>query len=192
VPRIHLLLPLAAAFLAGASTRTASAQDVMDVRAATLVRDGYLADMDSVHSKVLALANAIPADKYSWRPGTGVRSVSEVFMHLAGEWYFYGPMSVGSRAPADFLVAGQKPQDRLEALEKIVDKAMVISELNKSWAYNRQQLAGADPSTMTGKYKPWGVTVVDAAFGMTGDQHEHLGQLIAYARSMGIKPPWTR
>jgi hypothetical protein len=97
VPRIHLLLALAAAFLAGASTRTASAQEVIDVKAAALVRDGYLADMDSVHSKVLALANAIPADKYSWRPGPGVRSVSEVFMHLAGEWYFYGPMSAPGR-----------------------------------------------------------------------------------------------
>ena len=148
--------------------------------------------MDSVHVKIVALAKAIPADKYSWRPGTGVRSVSEVLMHIVGEWYFFGPMSVASKAPADFLKTGQKPQERLAELEKVTGKADVLAALDKSWAYNKQQLKEADVSKMTGKYKPWGVSLVDAMLGMTGDQHEHLGQLIAYARSVGVKPPWSK
>ena len=61
----------------------ARAQDPFDAKAAGHVRDRYLADMDTLHKKVLALANAIPEDKYSWRPSKDVRSVSEVFMHIA-------------------------------------------------------------------------------------------------------------
>ncbi|MEO7711628.1 MAG: hypothetical protein ABIV10_01765 [Gemmatimonadaceae bacterium] len=49
-----------------------------------------------------------------------------------------------------------------------------------------------DAATLTGRYAPWKVTLVEAAFGMTGDMHEHLGQLIAYARSNGVKPPWSK
>ena len=161
---------------------------VFDTKAATHIRDEYLADLDTVHVKIVALANAIPADKYAWRPTAGVRSVSEAFMHVASEWWFYGPRSVGGKEPADFGV----PKEKLPALEKIASKAEVIDQLNKSWAYFAAQLKAANPSQLTGKYKPWGMTIDAAAFGMTGDLHEHLGQLIAYSRSVGVKPPWTK
>lgn len=182
------LLILALATAAVTPLRPATAQDVFDARTAAFVRDKYVEDMDTVHVKILALANAIPEDKYGWRPAPGVRSVSEVLMHLAGEWYYYAPMSVAGKAPADFGA----PREALPRLEKITRKAEVIDQLNKSWAHGRAQLAGADPATLTGRYKPWGVTIADAGFGMTGDQHEHLGQLIAYARAVGVKPPWSK
>jgi hypothetical protein len=107
VPRIigaravAVLLPMLAA-LTLAPVRVATAQDAFDAKAAGHLREQYLADMDSVHAKFIALAKAIPAEKYSWRPGAGVRSVSEVLMHIVGEWYFYGPRSVGGKEPADF------------------------------------------------------------------------------------------
>ncbi len=190
--RLPLLIPLALACTMAASPRPVLAQDALDVKAAALLRDAYLQDMDSAHVKLLALANAIPADKYDWRPGAGVRSVSEVLMHVASEWYFFGPMSIGGKAPADFLAAGQNPGEKLASLEKITHKTAVLAELDKSWAYNKAQLMAADPATLTGKYKPWGVSLVDAMLSMTDDQHEHLGQLIAYARSVGVKPPWSK
>ena len=167
---------------------TATAQEAFDVKAATQVRDHYIADLDSVHAKVMALATAIPAEKYSWRPGTGVRSVSEVFMHIAGEWFYYVPLSVGGKAPADF----GSPRETLPKLEKITAKAEVLDQLAKSWTYGRAQLVAADPAQLTGRYKPWSVTLDAAAFDITDDQHEHLGQLIAYARSVGVKPPWSK
>ena len=170
------------------ATPTASEAALLDAKSAALVRDQYLADIDTVHVKLLALANAIPADKYTWRPGEGVRSISEVLMHVASEWYFYGPLSVAGKPPADFGV----PRETLPKLEKITDKAAVLAELDKSWAHCKAQLAGADPAQLTGRYKPWNATLAQAAFGMTGDQHEHLGQLIAYARSVGVKPPWSK
>ena len=174
---------------AGMPLRAVRGQDVLDAKAATHLRERYLMDMDSVHSKFLQLAAAIPADKYSWRPAEGVRSVSEVLMHVVSEWLFYGPMSVGGKAPADF----GPPRETLPKLEKEhTTKADVIDQLKQSWSYFEAQVKETDPAKLTGKYPPWNVSLAEAAFGMTGDQHEHLGQLIAYARSIGVKPPWSK
>lgn len=185
---MRLLVPLALAAAITVPLRTSRAQDVLDARSAAHLRTEYVNDLDTVHVKILALANAIPTDKYSWRPAPGVRSVSEVLMHCAGEWYFYVPGSVGMKPPADFGV----PKEALPKLEKTVGKSDVIAALNKSWAHARAQLMAADPATLTGKYKPWGITFDQAVFSMSGDMHEHLGQLITYARSVGVKPPWSK
>lgn len=185
--RLLALVPLVVALI-GLPIPAARAQDMIDAKSAAFLRDKYLADLDTVHVKVMALATAIPEDKYSWRPAPGVRSVSEVLMHLASEWMYYAPMSVGGKPPADF----GPPKETLPKMEKITTKREVIGQLEKGWTYARAQITAADPATMTGKYTPWNVTLVDAAFGMTGDQHEHLGQLIAYARSNGVKPPWSK
>jgi uncharacterized damage-inducible protein DinB len=171
-----------------APMRAVVAQDALSASSAVHVRDTYLTDLDTLHAKIMALANAIPGDKYSWRPAPGVRSVSEALMHIASEWSFYAPRSIGGKEPADFGV----PREKLAALEKITAKSDVIDQLEKAWMYGRAQVAAADPSQLTGKYKPWGVTLDQAAFAMTDDLHEHLGQLIAYARSIGVKPPWSK
>lgn len=168
--------------------RSALAQDAFDAKSAAHVRTEFIADMDTLHVKIVALAKAIPADKYNWRPGAGVRSVSEVLMHVVGEWYFWAPNSMAGKPPADF----GDPKTKLPALEKTTTKDAVVAELEKSWSYCVGQLRSADATTLTGKYKPWGTTVDAAAFGMSGDLHEHLGQLIAYARSVGVKPPWSK
>ena len=188
VPLTRVIAPLALAAAIVAPTHTSRAQDVLDAKSAAHLRTEYANDMDTVHVKILALANAIPAEKYSWRPSAGVRSVSEVLMHCAGEWYYYVPGSIGMKPPADFGV----PKDALPKLEKITTKAAVIEQLTKSWAYSKAQLTAADPATLTGKYKPWGIALDQAAFSMSGDMHEHLGQLISYARSVGVKPPWSK
>ncbi len=176
-----------AAFVVG--TRDVVAQEVIDAKAAAYLRDRYLADMDTVHVKIMALANAIPADEYAWRPAQGVRSVSEVLMHVASEWLFYGPQSVGAKPPADF----GSPQATLPKLEKdFTTKPQVLEQLAKGWAYCVAQMKAVDAAKLTGRYPPWNTTLAEAAFGMTGDQHEHLGQLIAYARSVGVRPPWSK
>ncbi len=176
-----------AALVAG--TRDGVAQEVIDAKAAAYLRDRYLADMDTVHAKIMALANAIPADKYAWRPAQGVRSVSEVLMHVASEWLYYGPQSVGAKPPADF----GPPRQTLRKLEQdFTQKAQVLEQLAKGWAYYVAQMKAVDAAKLTGRYAPWNSTLAEAAFGMTGDQHEHLGQLIAYARSVGVRPPWSK
>jgi uncharacterized damage-inducible protein DinB len=195
---IGAVAPLIIATAVALPFDTARAQAVQaaapsfDAKSAAHVRKEFLTDMDTPHSKILALANAIPADKYSWRPAPGVRSVSEVLMHVTGEWYHWAPSSMGGKGPAE-LGANQKDiMTKLQGLEKTTSKADVIAAMDKSWTYCRAQLLAADPAQMTGTYKPWGVTIDAAAFGMAGDLHEHLGQLIAYSRSVGVKPPWSK
>ena len=167
----------------------ASAQDGLDAKGAAEVKAKYLADLDTVHVKVLALANAMPADKYSWRPGEGVRSVSETFMHIATEWYLYVPMLIGAKPFAEMGT----PRELGPKLNAITSKAEVIDYLNKSWAYGKAQVEGVDAMKLAGKMKMFGreVTFPEMALGMSGDLHEHLGQLIAYARVNKVVPPWS-
>ena len=182
------VLPLGLAIAVGTPAHGAFAQDVLDAKSAIHLRNEYLADLDTVHVKIITLANAIPADKYSWRPAPGVRSISETLMHIASEWFYYVPSSVGGKPPADFGV----PRETMPTLEKITSKNEVQAQLNKSWTHSKAELLAADASKLTGSYKPWGQPLDQSAFSMTGDLHEHLGQLIAYARSIGVKPPWSK
>lgn len=179
---------LAAAPADAQAPATTTEPPVLDVKSAAYLRDQYLADLDTVHVKVMALANAIPEDKYGWRPTAGVRSVSEVLMHIAGEWYFFAPRSVAGNPPPDFGT----PRETLPKLEQTTQKTAVLEQLNKAWTHCRAQLSAADASQLTGRYKPWNATLAQAAFVMSGDLHEHLGQLVAYARSVGVKPPWSK
>lgn len=178
----------AALVVLAAPGRRLPAQGVLDVTSATHLRAEYLADLDTLHRKVVALANAIPADKYGWRPSSDVRTVSQVLMHVASEFYLYTPMSIGGTPPADY----GNPKEKNAALEKITSKAEVLQQLDKSWAHTKAQFAASDPAKLAGVIKPWNAPLDQAAFIMVGDLHEHLGQLIAYARSVGVKPPWTK
>ena len=183
---IGVVVPLVVALVA--TPRLARCQDVLDAKSAVHIRDVYLADLDTLHAKITALAIAIPEDKYTWRPAPGVRSVAEVLTHVAHEWYYFVPTSVGGAPPADFGPQ-QAAEKRLSAITK---KSQVIDEMAKSWAHTRAQVGSVDAAHLTGKYKPWGTTIDNAALLMAGDLHEHLGQLIAYARVNGVKPPWTK
>lgn len=158
------------------------------MKSATHLRSEYLADLTMVHDKIVALANAIPADKYAWRPVPGVRSVSEVLMHVAGEWYLIGPMSVGAKPPADFGV----PREAMAKLEQLTAKDEVLAQLEKSWAHSRAAIESADPAALLGRYEPAKMSLARAALRVAGDQHEHLGQLITYARAVGVTPPWSK
>lgn len=142
--------------------------------------------VDDAATKIVALAEAMPAEKFSWRPGAGVRSVSEVLMHVAG-----GNMGIPGMAGVT-----RKPERPLarDAEKTVTTKAAVIAALKDSYAYLK--LASADipdaalndPVDLFGqKSTKRGVLVLLATH-----NHEHLGQLIAYARMNGIAPPWSR
>jgi len=148
----------------------------------------YVGDLTAIHDKVLALANAIPADKYTWRPSDKVRTVSQVFMHMAGEWLYLCPKSVGGRPPADF----NPPGEAMRKLEAITTKAEVVAQLTKSWAYCRSALSAIDPAKLIPDSLPAKMGFPRVVLLVSGDQHEHVGQLIAYARSIGVTPPWSQ
>jgi uncharacterized damage-inducible protein DinB len=148
----------------------------------------YVGALTHLHDKVLALANAIPADKYSWRPSDQVRTVSQVLMHLAGEWFYLCPISVAGKPPADF----GPPGEAMRKLEDITEKAEVLAQLSKSWAHCSSVLAAINPARLVPDSLPAKMGFARVVLLVSGDQHEHLGQLIAYARSIGVNPPWSK
>jgi hypothetical protein len=167
-----------------------SAQTTLNRQDAVEVRTQLIADLDTLNNKLTALANAFPEDKYSWRPGPGVRSVGEVFMHVSYGFYTFMPQVFGGNASTDV------PQGKGAYLkfEQMSTKADVLKHLAAGWAYAKGAIASADPSAFAGG-KTFGghqYSIVDLSFQMTGDVHEHLSQLIAYARTNGIKPPWSK
>ena len=179
-----------AAVIMCASAQVAVAQGVPNREAAAEIRRQFLADLDTLQSKFLALAEAFPADKYAWRPAPGVRSVGEAFMHVASEYYVYTPMAYG--APRSPVV--QQGQEGMKKFEQTSSKADVQQHLKAGFAYMKQQLSGLDDAQLAGTKKLFGGdrTIIETSFVMSGDLHEHLGQLIGYARMNGVKPPWSK
>jgi uncharacterized damage-inducible protein DinB len=169
--------------------RLATAQDAAK-DAVVSVRKAYLGNIEEVQGKLLQLAEAIPADKYSWRPAPGVRSIGEVFMHVASEYYVWSPRSFGA-TPSPLIAMNREGFEKFEAT---ATKENVLKHLKEGFAYGRQAVEGVEPSSLLGTRKFFGqdANTTDIALGMAGDLHEHLGQLIAYARVNGIKPPWTK
>ncbi len=143
-----------------------------------------------VEQKLVDLAQATPESDYDWRPGEGVRSIAEVYIHVAADNYLI-PMMMGVEPPAstgitsDFAtVAAYQDRD--------IPKAQIIEELTASFRFLDQALAetrgdlGATKdffgqTQQVGEI--WTLTVTHL--------HEHLGQSIAYARSVGVTPPWS-
>jgi hypothetical protein len=166
----------------------ARAQEVMSKESVATLKTAFIADLDAMHQKFLGLANAFPPDKYTWRPMDGVRSVGEVLMLAAMEGYMFIPNSFGAK-PAEL-----GSRDDVAKLRTLSDKAQVIDHLNKGFAHAKKELEGLDAATLTGKRKEFGQdrSAAEIALFVGGDLHEHLGQLIAYARTNHIVPPWSK
>ena len=166
----------------------ARAQDAMTKDSAAALKASFVADLGTLHEKFLGLANAFPQDKYNWRPMDGVRSVSEVLMLAAMEGYSFIPTGFGGKA------ADIGSREEAAKLRTLTDKAAIIDHLNKGFAHAKKELEVLDPATLTGKRKVMGQdrSAADVAFLIGGDLHEHLGQMIAYARMNHIVPPWSK
>jgi len=181
---------LAATFVATLAVPRAAWTQTPNADAAAEVRKQFLADIDTLHAKFVQLANAFPADKYAWRPAPGVRSVGEAFQHVVAEFYVWGPMAYGGQR-STVIQAGREGMQKWEAANS---KEEVLKNLNAGHEYIRQQIGSMDVAKITGTQKLFGqdMTIIQTSIIMTADLHEHLGQLIAYARVNGIKPPWSR
>ena len=143
----------------------------------------FYAQQDGVEKEILGLAEATPAEKFSWRPAEGVRSISEVYMHLAGA-NFMIPTFAGQPGPKD---------EGMDREKTVTAKADVIAALKKSFAHLRNAIAATKDADLDNKVKIFGMerTVRGVYLLIANHEHEHLGQSIAYARMNGIVPPWT-
>jgi len=185
-PRRSHLAPSVAALLAAAlvlaavpalahEEGTAGAVDL----AATLG-----ADFERTSGRVVQLAEAIPADKYGWRPAEGVRSVSEAVMHVAAANF----------ALASALGVAPPEGADLENLEKVTDREQVLATLKTSIDHAKKALEGAEGTDYNRTVNAFGfeMPAARAVVILAAHSHEHLGQLIAYARSNGVTPPWSQ
>ena len=182
-------------------TRTASLAAVLLGAVATLgaaqeqstVMADLLRDVAQVEEKLLGLARAMSAEQYSWRPGEGVRSVGEVFQHVAADNYLL-PAFAGAAPPS---ATGIKSDDyaTVRAYEtREADRATIIADLEASFAHLKEAMSGTPAAKMGENVSLFGreVTTQQMWVLATTHLHEHLGQSIAYARSNGVKPPWSR
>lgn len=151
--------------------------------------DAVAADFLNVYQtstgKIVQLAGAIPVDTYNWRPAENIRSVREAVLHVASGNYFFGSM-LGFETPE-----GVDPST-LEQSGKNKDEA--IAALEESIAYVKNGIQHMTAEDFETKIDFFGneVTKRQAMFILGDHAAEHLGQLIAYARSNGVAPPWSQ
>ena len=147
-------------------------------------RSEVLAEVMIQEDKFQRLAEAIPADKYSWRPAPDVRSVAEVLLHVSAANYNLYKL-VGTPPP---------PGIDLKSLEKsTTDKTKVIANLRDSFSHARKAITDMPDSNLDKSTDWFGGKITQRGILLFIVRHaaEHLGQSIAYARSVGIVPPWT-
>ena len=151
---------------------------------ASSYRTEFLEEISYFELRFTPLADAVPAEKYSWRPAEGVRSAGEVYAHVVMANYGIAK-TLGTPLPS-----GLDPKSFLAAAN---DKPKIVQALKDSFAHLRQAISSLNdkdadkPQAMFNRQ-----TTLRGAFMMI-DRHlgEHLGQSIAYARMNGVVPPWT-
>jgi uncharacterized damage-inducible protein DinB len=145
---------------------------------------GYDGEWVHVSKQLVSLAEAIPAEKYAWRPAPGVRSTSEVVMHIVIA--NFGLLQVtGPKAPADLK--------SVEMEKTVKEKAEVIKWLKRSLDAVKSAHASVKAAELQRKVKVNNreATVDGMYLRIIVHANEHMGQLVAYARMNGVTPPWS-
>jgi uncharacterized damage-inducible protein DinB len=149
-------------------------------------------DVNDVQKKLVELAKAIPEPAYSWRP-TGARSVGEVFLHVAVDNYLI-PISMGKPAPASTGITATdfKAVDAFE--KRKLTKDQIVAELDASFKHLHEAMGLTTDTNLSETIKFFGQdwSRQRAMLATVTHLHEHLGQMIAYARSNNVAPPWSR
>jgi len=178
---------LFALLIAFGGALTARAEDPTATKEPAPPKAGFRAEvlgqLAFAEKRITDLAAAVPADKYSWRPAEGVRSVGEVYVHIAGSNYFFGT----------FL--GVKPPMKMDPdmEKKVTDKAEIAKLFKPSFDHLRSVVLHLSDKDLDKTTKMFGMpsTYRNVLVTAIGHIHEHLGQSIAYARMNGVVPPWS-
>jgi uncharacterized damage-inducible protein DinB len=181
---LRALLAVGALTLVSATTtRAQTAQIVTDL----------VNDVSQVEQKLVGLAKAIPAAKYDWRPGAGVRSIGEVFLHVASDNYLI-PAVIGIPADPATGIKGEDYKTALAFEKRQLSQDEIVAELEKSFAHLKRVMNETTPEKVESKVSLFGqsFTMQQTWILATTHLHEHLGQAIAYARSNGVVPPWSQ
>ncbi len=155
------------------------------------LKDFHVADVESLRSKFVALAEAFPEERYDWRPVEGTRSVRDVLVLVAAEANVF-PAIWGLPAAPGAAQGYRAESERIAGAAST--KALLVAELGRSFEHLSRSLAGMSEAARAADGRTFGRDMkVDAGITLAlSDMHEHLGQLIAYARTNRIVPPWSR
>jgi uncharacterized damage-inducible protein DinB len=174
----HRVIPVA--FLISIGTTPVSAQNLPDFRAE------ILGQFEASARRVVALAEAMPADTYDWEPMEGVASVGTVFMHIARYNLMYPEENLG--------VPGPFPASEYGDWENsVTEKAETVRLLSESMDWVRKVIGDMSDADLESSTVLYGRDVAKASVLLQLVTHmkEHLGQSIAYARMNGVVPPWS-
>jgi len=146
--------------------------------------EGYDGEWLHVSQQLVALAEATPADKFSWRPAPGVRSTSEIYMHIVTA-NFYLLSVTGPKMP---------PEIKEDMDKTVTSKPEVIAWLKRSLDAVKQAHAKVTPADLQRKVHiaDRNATVDGMYLRIIVHANEHMGQLVAYARMTGVTPPWSQ
>ncbi|MDZ4699189.1 MAG: DinB family protein [Rhodothermales bacterium] len=135
--------------------------------------------------RLVALAEATPAELFSWRPGEGTMTMEHVYMHIAHYNYMYPVENMGAAAPAGL---------DMSAIEAITGKEAVLETLRASIAFTQALAESMTAEELAASTTLYGQSTQkwDVLFQLQSHLSEHMGQLIAYARMNDIVPPWSR
>ena len=162
---------------------------VKDVPAAVPAAD-MLLPYNGLERQVIALAKEIPEDKYGWRPGPGVRSIKEVFLHIA----FGNTLQLHLLESPTKEALNQEIERNAKAETDPLTKDQVVARLTESFAAVRKAMDESTAGSLQREIDFFGRKATARALFIEIDTHiaEHMGQAIAYARMNGIVPPWSK
>lgn len=185
--RISLILMVLTIVLSGSKIRAqemASAKSQTAAAPTSGARAEFLEEVGYYEQRYTRLAEAVPAEKYTWRPAEGVRSIGEVFTHIVAANYGVARV-LGIQPPIGF--------DFKAVMAISSDKAKTVQALRDSFAHFRNAILALSDADVDKTQKMFGrqTTLRGSYIVIAGHFGEHLGQSIAYARINGVTPPWT-
>jgi len=149
------------------------------------VRDELMGQFNSSMRKMIALADAMPAETYTWSPGEGVMEVGHVYMHLARYNYLYPTQNLGKTLPDGI---------EMDQMESVREKDVILAALRRSQEWVEGAVGAMTAEELAEGTQLYGRDVAKWAVLVQLISHmkEHVGQSIAYARMNGVVPPWSR
>ncbi len=153
-------------------------------------QNDLLGQIEHIQKQVMDLAEAVPQDKYNWRPAPGVRSIAEAYLHIAYGNYGIGKTATGKTPPESSGFAG----DPKKWDAQTTDKAAIKKILEASFTWVKDSIKNVPDKDLDKKVTFFGHEMSTRAAMMVVANHEaeHLGQSIAYARANKVTPPWSK
>ncbi|SMO67237.1 DinB family protein [Gracilimonas mengyeensis] len=148
-------------------------------------KEAFLGQFTYTTNRLVSLAEAMPADSYTWSPDGEAMPVAQVYMHIARYNFLYPQSSLGIEVPEDI---------DLDDMEELADKEVVIEHLKQSVEHIKEHIGAMTASELQAETELYGRTVPgwQVLFQLQTHMSEHTGQSIAYARMNEITPPWSR